>query len=218
MRPSIATIAQDYWVPACAGTTAASRCSPLRVEHLAAGGDGLRGDQHERDHARLGTFVHPVMDGAALHQHVTGLQMHGLAVELHVDLARDDGRVIDRVGAVVARRDAVAEAHHPEHDAVVERGAYLPTTGVDVAVVVHRQTVAGPDHGGVGARPGRGHVVGNLIDDDARVAVAVVASDDAADGEAHRLLPLVLHLNPSTRGSAKSIAGAVLALGDLGRT
>jgi hypothetical protein len=32
-------------------------------------------------------FVHPVVDGALLHQHVAGLEVHVGAVELHVDLA-----------------------------------------------------------------------------------------------------------------------------------
>src|SRR6478752_4602699 len=66
---------------------------PERVEHLAADFDRLRGDQHEGDDARLGAVVDPVMDRAALHDDVAGLQMRDLAgLELHVDLAlHDDG-------------------------------------------------------------------------------------------------------------------------------
>ena len=76
----------------------------VRMQRLAAGGDRLGGDEREGDHARRAARVHPVVDGAALHQHVAGFEMHALAVELHVDLAGDHHRVVDRVGAVVARR------------------------------------------------------------------------------------------------------------------
>jgi hypothetical protein len=98
---------------------------PDGVEHLAAGGDRLCRHQHEGDDAGRRALVHPVVDGAPLHQHVAGLEVHAGAVELHVDLARDHCPVVDRIGAVVARRNPGAEAHHPEHGAVVERGADL---------------------------------------------------------------------------------------------
>src|SRR4051812_11697207 len=119
--------------------------------------------------------------------------MHALArVELHVDLARHHHRIVDRVGAVIARRDAGAEAHHPKHRAVVERGAHLAPGAIGVAAVVDRKAFAGPDHGGVRARPALGDVLGGLVDRHDRVAVLVVTSDDAADGEAHRMALLGL--------------------------
>src|SRR5262245_11629805 len=45
----------------------------------------LGGDQDERDDARIGAAVHPVVHGAALHQDIARAQMHRLALELHVD-------------------------------------------------------------------------------------------------------------------------------------
>jgi hypothetical protein len=130
------------------------------------------------------------VDGAALHQHVAGLEVHALAVvELHVDLARYHHRVVDRVGAVVARRHAGAEAHHAEHRAIGERGADLAARRIGVAVVVDREALARPDHGGIRARPGLRHVLGGLVDRHDRAAVLVVPGDDAADGEAHRWSP-----------------------------
>src|SRR5262245_24280042 len=36
--------------------------------------DRLRRNQHECDHARHAAAIHPVVDGAALHQHIAGLE------------------------------------------------------------------------------------------------------------------------------------------------
>jgi len=47
-----------------------------------------------------------LLDRAALHQHVAGLEMDGCIVELHVDLAGHHHRVIDRIRAMVARADS----------------------------------------------------------------------------------------------------------------
>src|SRR5262249_11429723 len=153
---------------------------------FAAGSDRLAGHQHEGDDAGRRALVHPVVDGAALHQHVAGLEVHALAiVELHVDLAGDHGGIVDRIGAVVAALHARAEAHHPEYRPVVERGANLAPRRVAVAVVVHWKSFGGPDVGGVGAWPALVHVLGDLVDLHDRVAVLVVAGDDAADGERH---------------------------------
>src|SRR6476659_10942434 len=71
------------------------------VKHLTAGGHRLGRHQHEGDDAGRGALVHPVVDGAPLHQHVAGLEVHASAVELHVDLACDHCSVVDRIGAVV---------------------------------------------------------------------------------------------------------------------
>ena len=60
---------------------------PDGVEHLTADGDRLGRHQHKGDDARRRALVHPVVDGAPLHQHVAGLEAHAGAVELHVDLA-----------------------------------------------------------------------------------------------------------------------------------
>src|SRR5215469_10281200 len=57
------------------------------LEHLTADGDRLRRYHCEGDDARHRAVVHPVMEGAPLHQHVTSLEVHTGAVKLHVDLA-----------------------------------------------------------------------------------------------------------------------------------
>jgi hypothetical protein len=60
---------------------------PDGVEHLTADGDRLGRHQHKGDDAWRRALVHPIVDGASLHQHVAGLEAHAGAVELHVDLA-----------------------------------------------------------------------------------------------------------------------------------
>src|SRR6185312_6425684 len=119
---------------------------PVRGERFAAGGDGFCGHERESDDARLLAVVHPVMNGAALHQHVAGLQVHAADVELHVDLAGNDHRIVDRIGAVIARRDAGAEADDAKHGAVVDGSSDLLVGGIVVAVVVDGEAFARPDH------------------------------------------------------------------------
>src|SRR5260370_22300897 len=72
------------------------------VESLAADADRLGVDQHKGDHAGHRSAVDPVVDRAALDEHVAGLQMDGRIVQLHVDLARDDDCIVDRIRAVIA--------------------------------------------------------------------------------------------------------------------
>src|SRR5947209_19832248 len=74
----------------------------LSVQHLAADLDRAGGDQHERDDARYGAPINPVMDRAALYQHVAGLQMDRRVVELHVNLARHHDGIVDRIGAMIS--------------------------------------------------------------------------------------------------------------------
>src|SRR5262249_27339381 len=74
-----------------------------------------------------------------------------------------------------------------EHGAVLERGADLAGRGIGAAVVVDRKTLAGPDHGRFRARPGLGDVLDRLVDRHDRAAILVMAGDDAADAQAHRL-------------------------------
>src|SRR5215470_12971469 len=86
--------------------TIAPAPSTGRAEELAGALDRLCRHQHERDDAGLGAGIGPVVDGAALHQHVAGAQVYARAVDLHHDLAAHDDRVVDRLGAVVAGGDA----------------------------------------------------------------------------------------------------------------
>src|SRR5688572_15066838 len=76
---------------------------PDRGQHLPAGLYRLRRDQDDRQHARRGPVVHPVVDRPALDHHVAGLEVDRRVVELHVDLAQEHDDVVDRVRAVVAR-------------------------------------------------------------------------------------------------------------------
>src|SRR5262245_50924970 len=59
----------------------------------------LRGNEHECDHARLAAAVDPVVDRVPLHQRVALLETHHRAIEVHLDLAGDDYRVVDGLGA-----------------------------------------------------------------------------------------------------------------------
>src|SRR6185436_21156592 len=72
------------------------------VEDLAAGLDRLGRDENDGEHARRGPPVHPVVDGAALDHHVSGLQVDDRVIQLHVDLAGHHDDVVDRVRPVVA--------------------------------------------------------------------------------------------------------------------
>src|SRR5262249_33915876 len=163
---------------------------PMSLEHLTAGGDRLGRYLREGDDARGRALVHPVMDGAPLHQHVASLEVHAGAVELHVDLARDHCSVIDRIGAVVARGNPGAEAHHPEDGAVVDCGdADFASRRVCAPVVVDRKAFTRPDHGGVRTWPRLHDVLGHFVDRHDRAAVLVMACHDAADCEAHGVSP-----------------------------
>src|SRR5262249_50224827 len=92
-----------------------------------AAGDGrMRGDQHEHDHTGFATAVDPVVNRAALDDHVAGFEVHLIAVEIHVDLARQDDRVVDRVSAVVPSGIARGEFDDAKHGAIGVGGAGLP--------------------------------------------------------------------------------------------
>src|ERR1700687_1672330 len=91
------------------------------AEDPAAGLDRLRRDQHEGDDAGLRAAVDPVVHGPALDHHVAGLQMRYRArLELHVDFARHDHRIVDGVGAVDAWNVARLELEDAEDGPVVE--------------------------------------------------------------------------------------------------
>src|SRR6516162_2418266 len=90
---------------------------------------------------------------------------------------------------MVSRGYPGAEAHHPKNGAVVERGTYLARRRVRAGVILDRKAFARPDHGGVCARSALDDVLGDFINQHDRAAVLVMASDDAADGEAHGVPP-----------------------------
>ena len=112
------------------------------------------------------------MNGAALHQRVAGLELHHhLVVELHVDLAGDHDRVVDRIGAVVARDDTRLVAHHAEHGASLDGGAERARGRIVVIVIVDRKALGRPDDAGRHAGPAADDVLGRLVDLDDGAAV-----------------------------------------------
>src|SRR5262245_13757833 len=66
----------------------------------------FQGNEHVAHEARLLAAIDPVVHGVLLHDNVALPQLHDRALDVHVHFARDDDRVVDRLGAVVARRDA----------------------------------------------------------------------------------------------------------------
>jgi hypothetical protein len=57
------------------------------VQDLTSHLDWLGVDKDESDHASFGTAIDPIVDRAALHEHVARFQMDDRVIELHIDLA-----------------------------------------------------------------------------------------------------------------------------------
>src|SRR5262249_39936393 len=100
------------------------------------------------------TAIDPVVNGAALHQNIAGLELYRHAVvKLHIDRAGDDDGIVDRIGAMIAWSDARPIAHDTEHGAIFDRGFKCAGRWVMKAVVVDRKALGRPDHTRVGAGP-----------------------------------------------------------------
>src|SRR5262249_60576869 len=112
--------------------------------------------------------------------------MHLAVVEFHVDLTRHDNRIVDRVGAMVARRYAGAKAYNAEHRTIGNCGADFLAGGINIAVVVDRESLARPDHAVERSWALRGDVLDHFVDEDLGAALIVVARDNASDIDAHR--------------------------------
>src|SRR6476660_10333283 len=95
----------------------------LGREDFSAGRYALCRYEHECDHARFGAIVDPVVNRPALDQDIDGFEVHNRAIKIHIDFARHDDRVVDRIGAVVAGRHTWAEANDADHRSVGNRGA-----------------------------------------------------------------------------------------------
>src|SRR5882672_468399 len=164
--------------------------SAERVERLSARGGGLRVDQGEGDHTGRLAAVDPVVDGAALDQHVARLEVDLVALlQLHVDLARDDHGVVDRVGAMHPRRYAGGELDDAEYGSAGERRADFVQPGVGVARVVRGDRIGRPDDGGGRARPVRDDVLRDLVDLHDGAPVAVVPRDHPSHLHRHNFSP-----------------------------
>src|SRR2546423_405602 len=149
------------WASAC--PTRRDRMSHAlthRTEDLAIALDGFCWHQHERDDARLGAAIDPVVHRCLLHQHVAGAQMYHRIVELHVDLARDHHRVVDGLGAVLAPRDARLVAHDAKDGAIG----------------------AGPGDAALVPGPARDDIGAALVDRDDRAALRVVVGHHPSYG------------------------------------
>jgi hypothetical protein len=59
-----------------------------RIQDFATDLHWLGVDQDESDHTRRSATIDPIVDRAALHEHVARFQMDDRFVELHVDLTR----------------------------------------------------------------------------------------------------------------------------------
>src|SRR5690349_443626 len=95
------------WASACPASRHKTKLTQ-RIEHR------LCRHEDEGDHARLFAIVDPVVQRRLLHEHVARAQAHRALVQAHVDFAGHDHRVIDRLGAMVARCDAGFVAHDAE--------------------------------------------------------------------------------------------------------
>src|SRR5262245_11328768 len=148
---------------------------PISAKHLVRCGESLAGaldwlcrDQHKGNDAGHGTAVHPVVDGAPLNQHVASLEMNHSSVEVHVDLAGYDDRVIDRFGAMVAWRHAWPILNQSEHGAAGIHGCDGSGAAVGVGAVVGWKFAGGPDYATRMRRPPRDHVFAQLVNADDR--------------------------------------------------
>src|SRR5712692_2872668 len=134
-----------------------------RTQRLSVVLHRLRRDQHERDDAGARAAIDPVVQRALLHQRIARAQVDHCAVELHVDLARNHHRIVDRLGAMIARRDARLVFDQPEYRPVLGRP--------DVAALV--------------TGPPRGQVPADLVDGDDGAALRVVVRHHAPDVQCH---------------------------------
>src|SRR6266436_6350533 len=142
------------------------------VQHPPADLDRLGCDQHKGDDARYGSPVDPIVDRAALDQHVPGFEMNRRIVEFHIDLARHHHRIIDRVGAMISRARA---------------GSKLED----------RKALGRPNHTGGGTRPRRSEVPRYLVDFDDGTPGLVVTGDNPAKLQRHNGPPRLIWFDRS---------------------
>src|SRR5215469_5486489 len=157
-----------------------------------AGRCRFRGDQHKGDHARPGAAIDPIVDRAALHQHVPGFQVDGRIVELHVNFARHDDGIVDGISTVVARADPGGQFEHAKDGAVVERRAGLAQPLVLFTIVVDRETLRRPHDARGCPRAGGDRVLCGFIDFDDRSPGCVVTGHHTADLQGHSESPQLM--------------------------
>src|SRR5947199_8652730 len=87
---------------------------PYGVQDLTVDLDRLGVDKDESDHTGLSAAIDPIVDRAALHEHVARLQMDDRVIELHVDLTRHDDGIRNGIRPVVPW-------HHPRRKLDAEK-------------------------------------------------------------------------------------------------
>src|SRR6266436_746071 len=167
------------------------------VQHPAADLDRLGRDQHKGDDARYGSPVDPIVDRAALDQHVPDFEMNRRIVEFHIDLARHHHRIIDRVGAMISRARAGSELEDAKNGAVVERRAGRAPPLILAAGVVDRKALGRPNDASGGTRPRRNEVLRYLVDLDDGMPGLVVTGDNPAKLQRHNGPPRLIWFNRS---------------------
>src|SRR5881628_2508858 len=123
------------------------------IQDLTVDVERLGVDKDESDHTGLSAAIDPIVDRAALHEHVARLQMDDRVIELHVDLIRHDDGIINGIRPVVSRRNPGRKLDDAKDRAVVQCRTDLPLSLVGVACVVYGKRLRGPDH--TGRPPGR---------------------------------------------------------------
>src|SRR5471030_576532 len=137
-------------------------------------------DQYEGDDARLGPAIEPVVDRTALNQYIARLQTDLCAVEVHIDLARQHHRIVNRIRTMIPRFDSRGKFNHAKHRTVWMTGTYFSLGAIAILVVVNGESFCRPDHGALRALT-QGYATGDeFIYGDHGPAVGVVTGYDAA--------------------------------------
>ncbi len=99
-------------------------------------------------------MIDPVVHGAALHQHISGMQLYRFGIQNHVHLARHDDHVVDGFGEMRFGGDAGLNFEDADQRAVFRgRTADLARAGVFVAVIGRGRRIGHPDQPRIVPRP-----------------------------------------------------------------
>src|SRR5215467_8199635 len=175
--------------------------SANRMQRMTGYLNWICADQDEGDDAILLRAIDPVMDRPALHENVAGLERDDhVVVELHVDLSGNHDGVVDRIGAVVARRHAGLIADDAKHGSMLDGGADRGGARVEVTIVVDRKAFGRPDDARRRAGPIGDDVLRNSVDLHDSASIGGVTGDDTADLQAHRIVLVVAKCAEVVRG------------------
>ena len=162
---------------------------PYGIQDLTVDVDRLGVDKDESDHTGLSAAIDPIVDRAALHEHVARLQMDDRIIELHVDLTRHDDSIINGIRPVVPRRNPGRKLDDAKDRAVVQCRTDLPLSLVGVACVVCGKRFRGPDHTGRRSRPARDEIFGDFVDLDDCAPVCIMSGDYSSYLKCYCFLP-----------------------------